>query len=131
MAVSLETRLPYLDHELVELAWRIPLSEKINNGKGKIPLRKILNKYVPQSIMDRPKSGFSLPIKNWLNDPLRDWAESLLDKQKLLEQGVFNYDVVSSAWDNYRSGGSSNHYPVWIVLMFQNWFFQHQKYISL
>ncbi len=131
MSVSLETRLPYLDHEVFELAWRIPLEEKINQGTGKMPLRRILNKYVPLTLMERPKSGFSLPIKDWLRGPLFDWSCTLLESKVIMQQGLFNSSKVDSVWNDYLSGRFASHYPLWIMLMFQSWFQKYQKYISV
>src|SRR3546814_11522345 len=87
MAYSLEVRVPMLDHRVVELAWRMPLDWKIQAGEGKWPLRQLLYRHVPQSMMDRPKKGFSLPLADWLRGPLREWAQALLDPARLTREG--------------------------------------------
>lgn len=121
MAVSLEVRVPLLDHRLIEYAWSLPLSMKMKNGKSKWLLRQILNKYVPESLVDRPKMGFGIPIGQWLSGPLRDWAESLLDEKKIREQGVLNYEPIKLKWEEHLSGKRNWQYHIWDILMFQAW----------
>ncbi len=121
MAVSLEVRAPLLDYRIIEFAWRVPFSLKVHNGEGKWLLRKLLNKYVPREITERPKMGFDVPIAGWLRDELREWAESLLDEARLRREGFFNPQVVSVKWQEHLSGKRNHQHALWAVLMFQAW----------
>ena len=121
MATSLETRTPFLDHKLIEYVWKIPHSYKLKKGQGKWILRQILNRYVPKSLTQRPKMGFGVPIDSWLRDPLRDWAENLLDEKRLRQEGYFNAKEIRNKWDQHLSEKMNWHYHIWDILMFQSW----------
>jgi len=121
MAVSLEVRVPLLDHRVVEFAWKVPLTMKIRNGQGKWLLRQILYQYVPKELIERPKMGFGVPIDTWLRGPLRDWAESLLDKSRLQKEGYFNCEPILEKWKEHLSGKRNWQYYLWSILMFQVW----------
>lgn len=127
MSVSLESRVPFLDHELVEFAWRLPQDLKLRDGQTKWILRQILHKYVPQSLMDRPKKGFAVPIDTWLRGPLRDWAEALLDETLLKQQGYFDPAPIRKKWDAHLSGKQNWQFDLWDILMFQSWLEANQK----
>jgi len=120
MATSLESREPLLDHRLVEYSWRLPLSIKMENGRGKAILRKLLAKYVPPALFERRKQGFGIPIDHWLRGPLRDWAESLLDERRLRADGYFRAEAVRAKWREHLGGGEWQHH-LWAILMFQAW----------
>lgn len=121
MAVSLETRVPMLDKDVVEFAWSLPLEYKRRDGTGKLVLRDVLYKYVPKELMDRPKKGFSIPIAKWLKEPsLRAWAETLLDRRTLETQGILNPDTVWNIWKDFVENGVWR-IQIWYILMFQAW----------
>jgi asparagine synthase (glutamine-hydrolysing) len=122
MAVSLELRVPYLDHRVVEFAWRLPLDFKIKNGVGKRPLRRLLHRHVPRELVDRPKAGFGAPIVDWLRGPLREWAEELLDEGRLRREGFIEPGPVRKKWRQHLSGRRNWQYHLWDVLMFQAWY---------
>lgn len=121
MAVSLETRVPYLDHRVVEFAWRLPLSAKVRGGEGKWLLRQLLYRYVPRELIERPKMGFAVPLGDWLRGPLRPWAEELLDERRLRSEGYFRPRPVRELWHAHLSGRSDEYPRLWPVLMFQSW----------
>jgi asparagine synthase (glutamine-hydrolysing) len=121
MSVSLETRAPFLDHRVAELSWRLPLQMKINNGQGKCILRDILYKYVPRELIERPKMGFGVPIGQWLRGPLREWAEELLNEQRLEKEGYLNPKPIIEIWRQHLSGKYDYSARLWAILMFQAW----------
>ena len=128
MAASLEGRVPLLDdHRVVEFAWRLPLHMKIRSGKGKWILRQVLYQYVPQSMVERPKMGFGVPIDSWLREPLRDWAEDLLDEKRLRAEGYLNPGPIRKRWTEHLQKQKDWHYPLWYVLMFQDWLSHNAK----
>ncbi len=121
MAVSLEARIPLLDHRVVEFAWRLPLSYKIREQQGKWILRQLLYKYVPPKLVERPKMGFGIPLGSLLRTTLRDWAEELLNERRLTEQGIFNPIPIREKWDEHLAGRGNWQYHLWDVLIFQSW----------
>ncbi|MBT5399280.1 asparagine synthase (glutamine-hydrolyzing) [bacterium] len=121
MGASLETRIPFLDHRVVELAWRMPLDMKIKNGVGKWPLRQILYKYVPKELIERPKAGFAVPVGQWIRGPLREWADDLLDETRMHREGYFNPKLVRKIWNQHLSGNYDWTPRLWAILMFQAW----------
>ena len=126
MGVALETRMPMLDHRVVELASRLPLPMKIREGQGKRMLRQILQKYVPRNLIERPKMGFTVPIGDWLRGPLREWASHLLEESRLRQEGYFNPKPIRDKWEEHLSGRHNWQQHLWDVLMFQSWL-EHER----
>lgn len=121
MANSLETRVPMLDHRVVEFAWQLPLDFKIKNGVGKSVLREVLYRHVPRELIERPKKGFSIPLAQWLRGPLREWAENLLSEQRLLVEDYFYVEPIRKIWQEHLSGNQDHATRLWSILMFQAW----------
>lgn len=130
MAVSLEGRMPLLDHRIIEFAAALPIEFKLRGRKGKLVLRKVLDSYVPRALIDRPKTGFGLPIDSWLRGPLREWAEELLSPAKLSRYGLLRPEPVRALWDDHMRGTRSWHYHLWDVLMLQAWLEENERSVS-
>lgn len=127
MAVSLETRVPMLDKDVVEFAWTVPTDYKKQGEEGKLVLKDVLYRYVPKSMMDRPKKGFSIPITQWLREPgLREWAEALLDRELIRRQGILNADEVHRIWRDFIDKGNWR-IQIWYMLMFQSWMQENER----
>ena len=121
MRASLETRVPFLDHEIISFAWSLPMSYKVKDGVTKWPLHQILKRYIPEKLTKRKKMGFSVPLHEWLRGPLREWSEELLDINRLKKEGYFNESIVERKWKEHLSGNVNNITFLWPVLMFQAW----------
>jgi asparagine synthase (glutamine-hydrolysing) len=130
MGVSLESRVPLLDHRVIEFAWRLPLTMKIQGNTGKGPLRQLLHKYVPKKLVERPKQGFGVPIHEWLRGPMRSWAEDLLNESRLRDEGYFCEEPIRQKWMEHCSGRHNWQAQLWGVLMFQSWLEQHRTLVS-
>jgi len=121
MSVGLEARAPFLDHRLVELAWRLPAHMRVRGGRGKILLRRLLRRELPAALVERPKAGFAIPLGGWLRGPLRDWAAALLDPARLAREGYLDPRPIAEAWRAHTDGRVDRHVELWSVLMFQAW----------
>ena len=121
MAVSLETRVPFLDRSLLDLAWRMPLDAKLRDGRTKWVLRQVLERHVPAALVDRPKMGFGLPIGSWLRQGLAPWAEHLLDEKRLRDQQLLDPAPIRKAWSDHQSGRRDLGYELWDILVLQAW----------
>ncbi len=121
MAASLETRAPFLDRDVIEYAWSLPMAMKLRDGKGKWILRQLLDRYVPRALIERPKMGFGIPLDQWLRGPLRAWAEELLAQDRLESEGYFDPAPIRVAWQRHQRGDASFGHRLWSVLMFQAW----------
>jgi asparagine synthase (glutamine-hydrolysing) len=121
MAVSLETRAPFLDHRVAEVAARVPVDLKIRGGSGKHILKKMLFREAPREIFERPKAGFGIPVGEWVRGPLRDWAENLLDPARMRCEGWFDAEAVNRRWLEHLSGQRDSTPALWAILMFQAW----------
>lgn len=126
MAVSLESRAPFLDHRVAELAWRLPMSRKLHHEQGKWALRQVLYRRVPRAIVERPKMGFGVPIDSWLRGPLKEWAGDLLATDRLSREGYFAPAEIGKKWREHQLGTRNWQYLLWDVLMFQAWA-EHQR----
>ena len=127
MASSLETRVPFLDHRVAELAWRLPQAMKVRGKTGKWALRQVLYKYVPRELIERPKAGFGIPVGQWLRGPLREWAEELLAEPRLQAEGYLHSAPIRQAWAEHLAGWRDNTTKLWAVLMFQAWLQEQTK----
>lgn len=121
MSVSLECRVPVLDHRVVEFAWRLPMSVKLRDGNGKWILRQILKKHVPEELFERPKMGFAVPVRDWLRGDLRPWAEDLLQQSELESGGILRASEVRRVWAAHQSGRADHSARLWRILMLQSW----------
>lgn len=121
MAVSLETRAPFLDPQLFEFAWRLPLDWRIGPSAGKLLLREVLRDFVPAEVVDRPKQGFGIPIGSWLKGPLRAWAESLLDERRLRQEGYLAPGSIRRKWAEHLAGTHDRQSEIWAAVVFQEW----------
>ena len=121
MAVALEAREPMLDHRLVEFTWTLPPRFKFDGKQSKRLLRKVLHRYVPRDLVERPKMGFSIPLAAWLRGDLRAWADDLLSPARLSADGIFDAGEVRQLWDQHQSGAANREHVLWNVLMFQAW----------
>lgn len=125
MGVSLETRVPMLDHRVVEFAWSLPFDMKVRHGEGKWLLKQVLYRHVPRALLERPKMGFGVPIDHWLRGPLKAWAEDLLDPRRMDAEGFLDPGPVQEKWRQHQLGGQNWQYLLWDVLMFQSWLRNH------
>jgi asparagine synthase (glutamine-hydrolysing) len=121
MSVSLEGRMPFLDHRVMEYSWRLPHAYKVNGTIGKHIVRELVYRHVPRAMMDRPKAGFGIPLDSWLRGPLRSWGSDVLEPSRLRADGYLNADLVDDCWQQHLRGGRNLQAPLWHILMFQCW----------
>ena len=121
MSVGLETRIPMLDHRVVELSWRIPLDMKIDKNKGKLILKKILKDYIPLNLIERPKMGFGIPLAEWLRTSLKDFTNDQLEHSKIKHDGYLDSDIVNQTWQEHQTGKRNWEHKIWAIIMFQSW----------
>ena len=131
MAVGLETRVPFLDHRLVEFAWRLPMTAKMKGGTGKRILREVLYRHLPRPLIDRPKTGFGAPIGAWLSGPLRGWAEDLLNERRLRADGFFDPAPIRRLWEEHKAGRWRRYHRLWSILMFQAWWQEQRQPLAV
>jgi asparagine synthase (glutamine-hydrolysing) len=122
MAVALEVRVPFLDHRVVEWVWRLPRSQNARAPRPKHLLRRVLARYVPDRLVDRPKMGFGVPLADWVRGPLRDWAEDLMTERMLVADGVFHVTAIRTLWTDFINGDNRQQYLIWNILMLQAWY---------
>jgi asparagine synthase (glutamine-hydrolysing) len=130
MSASLETRAPFLDKRIVELAWRLPLNAKIDAGTGKRVLRDILYRYVPRKLQERPKQGFAIPLDRWLRGELREWADSLVCSEQIRATGVFDPRKVQDLWRDHQSMRDNVGPRLWSILAMQGWLLHYRSHVS-
>jgi len=130
MAVSLEARVPILDHRVVEFAMTLPETLKVRNGQSKWILRQVLNKYVPNSLTDQPKMGFSIPVDEWLKGSLKDWGADLISKNSIDRVGVFDYSEIQRRWHEHQTNTKNWQHHLWDVLMLQDWALKNEVAVS-
>jgi asparagine synthase (glutamine-hydrolysing) len=121
MRVSLEARVPILDHHVVEFSWTLPEEWKIRSGKTKWPLRQLVHRYLPEEIFERPKMGFTVPLDRWLKGDLATWAQATMDPVRLEKRGLYDLDAVKDLWERFRQGSGDLALPVWAFLVLEHW----------
>ena len=121
MANSLETRVPMLDHRIVEFAMTLPIDFKLRDGVDKWILRQVLYKHVPKALIERPKMGFAVPLAEWMRGPLREWCENLINKKRLDEEGFFDSNIIQAKWKEHLNMKRNWHAQLWDVMVFQAW----------
>jgi asparagine synthase (glutamine-hydrolysing) len=131
MAVSLETRVPFLDHRVAAVAARIPVSMKIHGSRGKQILRQLLYREAPSALFERPKAGFAIPVGEWIRGPLRPWAEELLEPKRMAEEGWFDPTIVQRRWQDHLAGRRNSTPALWAILMFQAWLRSQKDQLAL